>query len=143
MLECKSCSTPVSSGRKLSASDGQLLDDPTPYRQVVGALQYLTFTRPDITFAVQQVCQFMHSPRDVHFQALKPIWRYLKGTAQHALSFVSNPSPSLSCYVDSDWAACPDTRRSTTGHSIFLGARAISRSTKKELTLAQSSTEAE
>lgn len=71
MLDCKPCSTPVSSGRKLSVHEGNILDDPTQYRQLVGALQYLTFTRPDITYAVQQVCQFMHCPRDIHLQAAK------------------------------------------------------------------------
>lgn len=64
-------------GRKLSLYDGTLLDDPTSYRQIVGALLYLTLTRPDIMYAVQQVCQFMHSPRDTHLQAVKRILRYL------------------------------------------------------------------
>lgn len=143
MLDCKPCSTPVKMGRKLSLYDGTLLDDPTSYRQIVGALLYLTLTRPDIMYAVQQVCQFMHSPRDTHLQAVKRILRYLKGTINFGISFISTSSSTLTGYVDSDWAGCPDRRRSTMGHCIFLGANPISWSTKKQVTLSQSSTEAE
>ena len=77
MLDCKPQSTLVVSRRKLSMSDGLLLSYPHEYRRLVGALQYLTFTRPDISYFVQQVCQFMHSPRDAHLQAVKRILRYL------------------------------------------------------------------
>lgn len=123
--------------------EGNILDDPTQYRQLVGALQYLTFTRPDITYAVQQVCQFMHCPRDVHLQAAKRILRYLKGTLGHGLRFVSTTSSCLTGYVDFDWAGCPDTRRSTMGYCVFLGANLISWAAKKQVTVSQSSTEAE
>lgn len=121
MGNCKPVSTPVAAGKKLSLYDGTLLPDPSQYRSIVGALQYLTFTRPDITYAVQQVCQFMHAPRDIHLQAVKRILRYLKGTSSCGIRFLPCHSPSLVCYVDADWAGCPDTRRSTMGHCIFLG----------------------
>lgn len=130
-------------GRKLSLYDGILLDDPTSYRQIVGALQYLTFTRPDIMYAVQQVCQFMHSPRDTHLQAVKRILRYLKATIDFGISFILTSSSTLAGYVDSDWAGCPDRRRSTMSHCIFLGAYPISWSRKKQVTLSQYSTETE
>lgn len=130
-------------GRKLSLYDGIILDDPTSYRQIVGALQYLTFTRPDIMYAVQQVCQFMHSPRDTHLQAVKRILRYLKATIDFGISFILTSSSTLTGYVDSDWAGCPDRRRSTMSHCIFLGAHPISWSRKKQVTLSQYSTETE
>jgi hypothetical protein len=76
MPDCKPCSTPVETHSKLSA-DGMHVTDPTHYRSIAGALHYLTFTRPDITFAVQQVCLFMHDPREPHFTAMKRILRYL------------------------------------------------------------------
>ncbi|KAF7143314.1 hypothetical protein RHSIM_Rhsim05G0196600 [Rhododendron simsii] len=76
MLEAKPCSTPVPAGSKLSLHDGEPLSDPSYYRQIVGALQYLTMTRPDLTYVVNQACQFMHSPTTVHLQAVKRILRF-------------------------------------------------------------------
>jgi hypothetical protein len=76
MTACKPCITPVDTMAKLS-SDGPPVADPTLYRSLVGALQYLTFTRPDITYAVQQVCLHMHDPREPHLTAVKRILRYL------------------------------------------------------------------
>ncbi|VVA38758.1 PREDICTED: poly, partial [Prunus dulcis] len=73
LVECKPATTPTASKTSLSSSHGSPLLDPTPYRQLVGALQYLTFTRPDISYAVQHVSQFMGSPTDVHFEAVKRI----------------------------------------------------------------------
>ena len=73
MKNCKPSTTPADSRAKLAANDGPAVEDPTLYRSLVGALQYLTFTRPDISFAVQQVCLFMHDPREPHLNALKHI----------------------------------------------------------------------
>jgi hypothetical protein len=72
MSKCKPCSTPVDLHSKLSA-EGSPVTDATQYRSLTGALQYLTFTRPDIAFAVQQVCLYMHDPREPHLTALKRI----------------------------------------------------------------------
>lgn len=80
MSTCKPVATLADTNSKLSATDGSPLVDPTLYRSLAGALQYVTFTRPDIAYVVQQICLFMHSPRDSHFNALKQILRYLKGT---------------------------------------------------------------
>ena len=77
MSDCKPCSTPVDTCAKVSADVGPSVDDPTAYRSLVGALQYLTFTRPDIAYAVQQVCLHMHDPREVHLVAAKRILHYL------------------------------------------------------------------
>ncbi|KAI5330217.1 hypothetical protein L3X38_029615 [Prunus dulcis] len=144
LLECKPATTPTASKTSLSSSHGSPLLDPTPYRQLVGALQYLTFTRPDISYAVQHVSQFMGSPTDVHFEAVKRILRYLKGTLGFGLPIHHSPVPSLLvAYSDADWAGCPDTRRSTTGYCVFLGKTLISWSAKKQRTVSRSSAEAE
>ena len=82
MINCKLASTPMSTTEKLSVYDGTPLgpEDATRYRSVVGALQYLTLTRPDISFAVNKVCQYLHAPTSAHWTAVKRILRYLKPT---------------------------------------------------------------
>ena len=71
--------------QKASASDGTPLDDVTTYRSLAGALQYLTISRPDIAYAVQQVCLHMHAPQDVHLTMLKRILWYVKGTIDYGV----------------------------------------------------------
>lgn len=90
MSECKPCSTPVDLKPKLSA-DGVPLKNSTDFRSLAGALQYLTFTGPDIANAVQQVCLHMHDPREPHLVALKHILRYIRGTLH--LGLFLHPSP--------------------------------------------------
>ena len=80
MANCKPVATPADTKSKASSTDGKLIDDVMAYRSVAGALQYLTITRPDIAYAVQQVCLHMHEPRDVHQTMLKRVLRYVKGT---------------------------------------------------------------
>lgn len=143
LVGAKLCSTPVACGSKLSATDGDLLPDATLYRRIVGSLQYLTLTRPDITYAVNQVCQFMHKPRTAHMVAVKRILRYIKGSLDYGLFFRPAPCTSLSAYSDADWAGCPDSRRSTTGFCLYLGSNLISWGTRKQPTVSRSSAEAE
>ena len=142
MIGAKPYSTPTVSGSKLSLHDGTALPDATEYRQIVGALQYCTLTRPDIAFSVNQLCQFLHSPTSTHWTAAKRVLRYLKGTITHGL-FFSKGSLSLHAFCDSDWAGSLDDRRSTTGFGIFLGSCLVSWSAKKQSVVARSSTEAE
>ena len=85
MSQCKSAPTPVTKSGKLCADDSSPYPDPTLYRCLSGALQYLTFTRPDISYAVQQVCLFIHDPRVAHMAALHRVLRYIKGTLDHGL----------------------------------------------------------
>lgn len=142
MHEAKPVSTPAISGKRFSITDGDPLPDATEYRSVVGALQYLTLTRPDIAFAVNQVCQFMHRPTTVHWIAVKRILRYLNGTISYGL-FYRPSSLHLIAYSDADYAGDPDDRRSTGGYCIFLGNNLISWSSKKQRGVSRSSTEAE
>uniref|UniRef100_A0A2N9J0D9 Integrase catalytic domain-containing protein n=1 Tax=Fagus sylvatica TaxID=28930 RepID=A0A2N9J0D9_FAGSY len=112
---------------RLSVHDGDLLPDPHAYRSMVGALHYLTFTRPDISFAVHQVCQYMSAPTTTHLAAAKRVLQYIRGTFNH----------------DADWAGDPDDRRSTSGFLVYLGNNAITWSAKKQPTVSRSSTESE
>jgi histone deacetylase 1/2 len=142
MINCKPVSTPVA-GAKLSKAQGSLLADPTPYRQLVGSLQYLTITRPDLSFAVNSVCQFLSHPTTTHMQAVKRILRYVAGTIHHGLRFQPSSDKSLIAFSDSDWAGCPDTRRSTTGFVIFYAGIPVSWVSRKQHTISRSSCEAE
>jgi hypothetical protein len=95
MTACKSSSTPVDTSPKLSASASPHVADPTEYQSLVGALQYLTFTRPDITYAVQQVCLHMHDLHEQHLAAIKRILHYVKGTLSHGLQLHSSSPASM------------------------------------------------
>ncbi|KAK9049562.1 hypothetical protein SSX86_031470 [Deinandra increscens subsp. villosa] len=140
---CNPVSTPVDTQSKLSAKDGIPLPDLTEYRQLCGALQYLTITRPDISYAVQQVCMHMHAPTTSHMNALKRILRYVQGTITFGLTINRSNSTSLVAYTDADWAGCPDTRRSTSGYCVYLGDNLLSWSSKRQPTISRSSAEAE
>ncbi|KAM1024520.1 hypothetical protein ACFX2C_037789 [Malus domestica] len=138
----KPCSTPLSTTKLDHLSP--LLDNASEYRSLVGALQYLTWTRPDLSFAVNLVCQFMHNPRLSHLQAVKRILRYLKGSLDLGLWFPkSSQVPSIQAFSDADWAGCSLDRRSTGGYCVYFGKSLISWSAKKQPTVARSSTEAE
>jgi histone deacetylase 1/2 len=114
MKNCKPANTPMSTTDKLSAYDGTPLGpkDATHFRSVVGALQYLTLTRPDISFVVNKVCQYLHKPTSVHWTAVKRILRYIKPTANIGLKIVKSPSTLVSGFSDAVWAGCIDDRRS-------------------------------
>lgn len=143
MSDCKPVSTPSDVQKKLAAEEGDQIENPTQYRSLAGALQYLTFTRPDIAYAVQQVCLFMHDPRQVHMSALKRIIRYIQGTLGHGLQMYKSKQRTLTAYSDADWAGCPNTRRSTSGYCVYLGENLISWSSKRQPTVSRSSAEAE
>ncbi|GJT34045.1 ribonuclease H-like domain-containing protein [Tanacetum coccineum] len=110
---------------------------------LLGVLQYLTFTRPDLSYAVQQVCLYMHDPQEPHLTTLKRILRYVRGTTTYGVYIYASSSLSLVGYPDADWAGCPTTRLSTSGYYVFLGINLISWSSKRQVTLSRSSAEAE
>ena len=142
MLTSKPAKSPSYPNTRLSLYEGDLLPDPHAYRSFVGALHYLTFTRPGISFSVHQVCQYMFAPTTVHLATAKRILRYLQGTLNHGIAFTPGPL-HLSAYTDADWAEDPDDRRSTSGYLVYLGFNPITWSAKKQATVSRSSTESE
>ncbi|KAJ9564861.1 hypothetical protein OSB04_000827 [Centaurea solstitialis] len=132
LIWCNPCSTPVDTKTKLVVDD-EPVSNPTLYRILAGALQYLTFTRPNIAYAVQQVCLFMHDLRLPHLNALKRILRYLKGTLSHGLHIKASAVDCLVAYSDVDWVGCPNTRRSTSGFCVYLGDNLVSWSSKRHV----------
>ena len=108
------------------SSTGSPFADITLYCSLVGALYYLTITRPDLAHSVNSVSQYLHAPTDDHFQAVKRILRYVKGTLHYGLSFTVSSPATITVYSDADWAGCPDTRRSISGYSIYLGDNLVS-----------------
>jgi hypothetical protein len=113
------------------------------YRSLDGALQFLTLTRPDISYAVQQIFLHMHAPRTPHLALVKRVLRYLRGTLDFGLALRASSSTSLMAYSDTDWAGCPDSHRSTSGYCVYYGDSLISWSSKRQNTVSRSSVEAE
>nr|GEY10448.1 ribonuclease H-like domain-containing protein [Tanacetum cinerariifolium] len=108
--------------QKKLGPDGSPVFGPTLYCSIAGALQYLTFTRPDLSYAVQQLCLYMHAPREPYFNAMKRVLRYLRGTTD---------------------LGCPATSRSISGYHVFLGDNLLTWLSKRQDTLSRSSAEAE
>ena len=104
MKECKPSSTPISTTEKLSLYEGELLgpEDATRYRSIVGALHYLTLTRPDSSFSVNKICQFLHAPTTLHWTAMKRILRYLRGSMTTGLKISKSSSSLVSAFSDAD-----------------------------------------
>ncbi|XP_068653962.1 uncharacterized mitochondrial protein AtMg00810-like [Aristolochia californica] len=134
LLDSKLVPTPIVISQHLFV-DGSLFSNPTLYRSLIGVLQYLTITRLDIAHAVNSISQFLHAPTDDKFIVVKSILCYVKGIIHFGLTFRLSVTPgALVAYSNADWISCPDTRRSTSGYSIYLGDNLISLSAKKQPT---------
>ncbi|PKU82564.1 putative mitochondrial protein [Dendrobium catenatum] len=142
MSNCKPIQTPLPSKLPSDPLLQQPFQQPALFRQLMGSLQYLSAIRPDIAFTVNKLCQYMHQPLLLHYQLLKRLLRYLKGTSEYSL-FLPKTELELSAFSDADWAGDMVDRKSTTGYCIFLGRALISWTVKKQTTVARSSTEAE
>jgi hypothetical protein len=142
MTNCKAGPTPIDAKNKLS-NDGASTDDATAYRSPAGALQFLTMTRLDIAFTVQQACLHMHDPKVPHMTLLKRILQYIRGTTSHGLHLCASTELAVMAYSDADWAKCPDTRRSTSGFCVYLGESLVSWSSKRQPIVPRSSAEEE
>nr|XP_016444735.1 PREDICTED: uncharacterized mitochondrial protein AtMg00810-like [Nicotiana tabacum] len=143
MADCKSANTLMSVSELLKLNDGALLTDVTRCRRVLGRLQYLSFTRPDISYAVNKLSQFMQSPSDLHWKAVKRVLRYLHGTIKFGLRVSPNFDFNLCIYSNADWAKDLTDRSSISSYILFLDRNHISWSSKKQKNIARSSTEAE
>ncbi|KAM2907141.1 hypothetical protein COP2_046811 [Malus domestica] len=134
---------PVEPNLSLTQLDGKLLDDASVYRRMVGRLIYLTITRPDLTYVVHVLSQFMDKPRQPHLEAAHKVLKYIKRTPGQGILLPSTGSLQLRAFCDADWACCKDTRRSITGYCILLGQAPVFWKTKKQTTVSRSSAEAE
>jgi len=143
MLHVKPQPTPMVSSLRLTVDGSTSVEDPTFFRSIVGALQYVTITRPELSFVVNRFCQYMHQPHQSHWKAVKRILRYLAGTSSHGLHLCSSLSYSIMGFSDSYWATNLDDRKSTTSYCIFLGLNPISWVSKKQKVVSRSSTKAE
>jgi histone deacetylase 1/2 len=108
MEQCQSVTTPTSTSNKLSRHQGEPVssEDAFKHRSLVGGLQYLTLTRPDLSFAVNKMCQYLSQPTTTHYEAVKRILRYIKGTISTGLRFRRSSSTGLSIFTNVDWAGC-------------------------------------
>ena len=143
MLEAKSCPTPMCPSNKLARDKGNLFENPSLYRSLIGGLQYLTLSRPDIAFSVNKLSQFLQSPTDEHWKTCKRVLRYLKGTSSLGFHFKPTDRLVLEAYADADWASSLDDRRSTSGYCIYLGGNLVVWSSKKQHVVTLSSCESE
>jgi histone deacetylase 1/2 len=143
MFNTKAAKTPGAVGQNLSKFDGTPVEEITQYRSIVGALQYLTITRPDIAFAVNKAFQFMQQPTTAHWLSVKRILRYLKGTLHDGLLLRPSTHLTVEGFTDADWGAQPDDRRSASGYLVYLGDNLVSWSFTKQKVVSRSSAELE
>ena len=126
MTTAKETITPMASNNRLKLNDGTGPAETTTYRQLVGSFQYLSLTRPDVANAINKLPQYMHSPTQQHWMALKRILRYLKGTLHYDLSLSKHSTFTLIALSDANWAGNLDDKTLTTGYILFLGKNLVS-----------------
>lgn len=134
--------TPLCSSTALKLSDGSAPADATMFRSIIRTLQYITLTRPDLSFAINKLSQFMHQPTHIHFQQLKRTLRYLKYTLNFGLKLNKPVHLQLQAYNDADWGGNLNDRTSNSAYIIYLGGNPVSWLSKRQRTTASSSTEA-
>jgi hypothetical protein len=144
MLACQPIDTPIEQNHKLG--DDRVDQVPTNkerYQRLVGRLIYLSHTRPDLAYAVSVVSQFMHSPNEVHMDAVHRILRYLKSAPGKGLMFSKHGHLEVEGYIDADWVGSITDRKSTSGYFTFVGGNLVTWRSKKQNVVARSSAEAE
>ncbi|XP_071912390.1 uncharacterized protein [Coffea arabica] len=141
-LGAKLASTPMIPNLQLT-KEGELLEDPGRYRRLVGKLNYLTVTRPDIAYSVSVVSQYMSNPTINHWAAVEQILCYLKGAPGRGILYNNHGHTRIECFLDIDWKESKADRRSTTGYCIFVGGNLVSRKSKKQNVVSRSSAESE
>ncbi|KAD2804715.1 hypothetical protein E3N88_38092 [Mikania micrantha] len=143
MKDCNPTSFPMEPGLKLSKEDDSPNVDPTQFRKWIGCLQYLTHTRPDLSYSVGYVSRFMQSPKETHKQALKQILRYVKGSTNLGLWYERKGNKTLYGYSDSSYSIDKDDGRSTSGLVFYYDGAPVAWNSQKQGTVALSSCEAE
>ncbi|KAK3039609.1 hypothetical protein RJ639_027200 [Escallonia herrerae] len=139
MTGAKEVNTPMCTTSAVTLQDGSPHFDPMPFQKLVGAMQYLSITRADVSFAVNRLSQVMHSPTERHWTALKRVLRYLKATIHHGLYLRRGAPLTLQAFSDSDWGGDHDNGRSTTGYVHYLGPNPISWKSTRQKSVSRSS----
>ncbi|XP_013632843.1 PREDICTED: uncharacterized mitochondrial protein AtMg00810-like [Brassica oleracea var. oleracea] len=143
LLGSKPTATPMEQQHKLALDTSPFIRDAEQYRRLIGRLIYLTITRPNISYSVHILSQFMKAPREMQWDAALRVVKYLKGTAGQGIMLSSKSELNLSVYCDADWSACPVTRRSLSAYVTLVGDSPVSWKTKKQSVVSHSSAEAE
>ncbi|KAF2323504.1 hypothetical protein GH714_035829 [Hevea brasiliensis] len=143
MHEATAISTLSSLEKFLEVDSSHHFKELTLFQQVVGALQYLALTHPNNTMVVNKADQFMHTPSVNHWQAVKRILRYLKGTADHGMVLHSSHSNNLIAFSYANWGGDKADHKSTLAYAVFHGSNLISWCSKKQKTVARSNTDSE
>ena len=141
-LGAKPCSFPMAPGLHLTR-EGELFEDSERYRRLVGKLNYLTVTRPDIAHSVSVVSQYMSSPTVDNWVAVEHILCYLKGASRRGILYSNHGHNRVECFIDADWARSKEDRRSTSGYCVFVGGNLVSWKSKKQGVVSRSSAESE
>ncbi|KAL0641872.1 hypothetical protein Bca4012_102526 [Brassica carinata] len=143
----KTARMPMEDGYKVpregEIEDSKPFHDPKLYRKLVGKLIYLTITRPDICFAVNQVSQHMQLPKEHHWRMVERLLMYINGSPDQGVWMGCNGSTEVVGYCDADWAGDRADRRSTTGYCTFIGGNLVTWKSKKQKVVSCSSAEAE
>ena len=143
MLFSKSQPTPMVSSPCLSQNDTTTFNNASLYCPIVDSLQYLLIRRPELSYSVNKVCQFMHHPKQHHWKVVKRILHYLVGSQTHGLLLCMPSQLPLQAYVDANWDSNSDDRKSTTGYTVFLGQNLIAWTSNKQKVVSRSTTEVE
>lgn len=147
LLDCpfdlsSKATTPLPLTTKISSTDGELISNPELYRSLVGKLNFLTNTRPDLAYVVQSLIQFMQQPRQSHLVALQHTLRYVNHPIGQGILLRADDHIILQAFSNSDWAACVDSRKSITCYVLLLGSSPVTWKSKKQSTISRSSSEA-
>ncbi len=153
MTTCNPAPTPGTAANKSTFADAESLtpDQHKVYRRVVGKLQWLSFTRPDISYSTKELARGLHQPTEADWKKAKHLLRYLRGTSNYTQQPL-RPTTTLNTskavldmdiHVDADWAGCPSTRKSTTGFVIYILGTPVSFGSRTQATIALSPAESE
>ena len=142
VMGCKPIKSPMEQQLKLSKSSGELLANPSQNKRLIGKLIYLTLSRPNITYVVNRLSQFLAQPKAPHMQVANRILQYIKRTPGQGVCFPCNSDLQLKAYCNANWAGCPNTRKSLIAYCVFLGDSLISWSSKKQYLVSRSLAEA-
>lgn len=142
MIHCSPVPISMSTSHYLTKGSGDIIANVSQYKSI-GALQYVTLTRPDITYSVNKLSHFLFSPRTQHWEACKRLLRYLKGTLHLGLHYHTNGAMQIHCFTYSNWACDRDDKKSVASFAVYLGPNLVSWSSMKQAVVSRSSTEAE